>query len=100
MTIGALSESLSGEAENKDFKMLKATRDVLQEVLGKEFPGGEWGVDGRLLMSMGMSSDFEAALRAGSDIVRVGTGIFGERRKKADMHSDANAGEAATAGKK
>lgn len=100
MTIGALSESLSGEAENKDFKMLKATRDVLQEVLGKEFPGREWGVDGRLLMSMGMSSDFEAALRAGSDIVRVGTGIFGERRKKADMHSDANAGEAATAEKK
>lgn len=100
MTIGALSESLSGEAENKDFERLKATRDVLQEVLGKEFPGGEWGVDGRLLISMGMSSDFEAALRAGSDIVRVGTGIFGERRKKADMHSDANAGEAVAAAEK
>jgi uncharacterized pyridoxal phosphate-containing UPF0001 family protein len=35
-------------------------------------------------LSMGMSSDFEAALKAGSDIVRVGTGIFGERHKKGD----------------
>ena len=39
-------------------------------------------VDVRLLLSMGMSSDFEVALKAGSDIVRVGTGIFGERPKK------------------
>jgi uncharacterized pyridoxal phosphate-containing UPF0001 family protein len=41
-----------------------------------------WGENGKLILSMGMSSDFEAALRAGSDIVRVGTGIFGERFKK------------------
>ncbi|KAJ3555428.1 hypothetical protein NM688_g2581 [Phlebia brevispora] len=85
MTIGALTESLaSGEHENHDFVALKQTRDLLQEILQTEFPAesGRWGVDGRLLLSMGMSSDFEAALKAGSDIVRVGTSIFGTRPKK------------------
>jgi len=36
----------------------------------------------RLLLSMGMSHDFELALRAGADVVRVGTGIFGARPPK------------------
>ena len=40
------------------------------------------GMSRRLLLSMGMSNDFELALRAGSDIVRVGTGIFGARPPK------------------
>lgn len=31
-------------------------------------------------LSMGMSSDYEAAIEEGANIVRVGTGIFGERR--------------------
>ncbi len=30
-------------------------------------------------LSMGMSADFEAAIAAGSTMVRIGTGIFGER---------------------
>jgi PLP dependent protein len=33
-------------------------------------------------LSMGMSHDFEMALRAGADVVRVGTGIFGARPPK------------------
>lgn len=32
-------------------------------------------------LSMGMSQDFEAAIAAGSTIVRIGTAIFGERYK-------------------
>ena len=95
MTIGSLQESLSsGSAEvNKDFETLRQTRDTLESILisrsqgegqgGQE--GSKWGEDGRLLMSMGMSSDFEAALKAGSDIVRVGTGIFGARHKKGEQ---------------
>lgn len=85
MTIGSLAESLhSDEKPNEDFERLVHTRDLLQEVIAKEFPtsGGRWGIEGKLLLSMGMSSDFEAALKAGSDIVRVGTGIFGARPKK------------------
>jgi uncharacterized pyridoxal phosphate-containing UPF0001 family protein len=33
----------------------------------------------RLMLSMGMSGDMEEAIRAGSDQVRVGTALFGER---------------------
>jgi len=80
MTIGSLSESLSVD-QNRDFDLLKETRDKLQTTL-KEQGVDRWGEDGKLILSMGMSSDFEAALGAGSDIVRVGTGIFGERVKK------------------
>ncbi|KAL4064227.1 hypothetical protein V8B97DRAFT_1876030 [Scleroderma yunnanense] len=83
MTIGSLTESLaSSDRPNEDFEKLKHTRDLLHGILEGE--RGRWGVDGRLLLSMGMSSDFEAAIRAGSDVVRVGTGIFGVRR---DSHT-------------
>ncbi|KAL0576835.1 hypothetical protein V5O48_005132 [Marasmius crinis-equi] len=91
MTIGALELSLNAtETEkNADFERLKETRDLLFDRLVKDL--GEdakekWGVDGgRLVLSMGMSSDFEAALKAGSDIVRVGTGIFGQRKTKDEV---------------
>ncbi|KAJ7196829.1 hypothetical protein GGX14DRAFT_472924 [Mycena pura] len=87
MTIGALEQSLHAGDENADFDRLKTTRDVLAKALSEEFGADEsrtWGEEGtrRLLLSMGMSSDFEAALKAGSNIVRVGTGIFGARVKK------------------
>ncbi|PCH42133.1 hypothetical protein WOLCODRAFT_25156 [Wolfiporia cocos MD-104 SS10] len=89
MTIGALTESLaSAEKPNEDFDRLGQTRDVLQAMLAEEGfapEEGRWGEGGKLLLSMGMSSDFEAALRAGSDIVRVGTGIFGSRPKKEEV---------------
>jgi uncharacterized pyridoxal phosphate-containing UPF0001 family protein len=96
MTIGSLVQSLS-PAENQDFETLTKTRDTLQTILdtNREIMQKKvddrlrneerivtWGEGGRLLLSMGMSSDFDAALKAGSDIVRVGTGIFGERLKK------------------
>lgn len=84
MTIGSLTETLaSDERPNEDFETLKRTRDVLEQVLRQDpTSGGKWGVDGKLLLSMGMSGDFEAALKGGSDIVRVGTGIFGARPTK------------------
>lgn len=87
MAIGALSESVSDSDINRDFETLKATRDALDRQLRsladtKDKPVVPWGESGHLVLSMGMSSDFEAALKAGSDIVRVGTGIFGQRPKK------------------
>ena len=30
-------------------------------------------------LSMGMTNDFEVAIEEGANIVRIGTGIFGER---------------------
>ena len=87
MTIGALELSLSASEteKNADFEKLKETRDILDKYLDDNY--GEdrnWGYEdtGRLLLSMGMSNDFEEALKSGSDIVRVGTGIFGQRAKK------------------
>ena len=88
MTIGALELSLSASEteKNADFERLKETRDILVKHLNSTYGEGgkHWGEEqsGRLLLSMGMSSDFESALKSGSDIVRVGTGVFGQRPKK------------------
>jgi pyridoxal phosphate enzyme (YggS family) len=39
-------------------------------------------------LSMGMSADFEVAIREGSTIVRVGTAIFGPRNDLIETHND------------
>ena len=54
------------EATRPYFKRLRGIRD---EIL----PGGE--------LSMGMSHDFEIAIEEGATIVRVGTALFGKRKK-------------------
>jgi len=53
------------------FRSLRGLRDACQDRLGP-------GTDLREL-SMGMSSDFGVAIQEGATLVRVGTGIFGER---------------------
>lgn len=77
MTIGAIARSVESTeegAENEDFLCLRRERDRVQELLGGE----------ALELSMGMSGDFEGAIRCGSDEVRVGSGIFGERPRRED----------------
>lgn len=78
MTIGAIARSrdTTPETENEDFVKLRETRDQVAQELGVEKE--------ELALSMGMSSDFEGAIKQGSDEVRVGTGIFGERPPKKD----------------
>jgi pyridoxal phosphate enzyme (YggS family) len=75
MTIGAIARSkeTTPENENEDFVKLRDTRDVVAKELGVE-----------LELSMGMSADFECAIALGSDEVRVGSQIFGERPQKKD----------------
>jgi len=51
------------------FEMLRLFRDELETKLDRKLPE----------LSMGMSGDFEIAVRHGSSIVRVGTRIFGSR---------------------
>ena len=53
------------------FEELRAMRDQAQERLGKSLP----------ILSMGMSGDFEAAVRAGSTMLRLGQVLFGPRPK-------------------
>lgn len=88
MTIGAIarSKATTKETENEDFIRLKEVRDQIADNLGI--------APRELELSMGMSADFESAVRCGSDEVRVGTGIFGERppKKDAKVKEDAEEG--------
>src|SRR5213082_3420898 len=69
MTIPPLAEE--AEASRKYFVELRELRDRLQT---------EFHVDlGQL--SMGMTNDFPIAVEEGATLVRVGTAIFGERRR-------------------
>lgn len=69
MTIGSLSESISDE--NMDFKRLVDLKNQLD---------AKYNLD--LKTSMGMSNDFEEAIKQGSTSVRVGSSIFGLRPVK------------------
>ncbi|KAI9668750.1 MAG: hypothetical protein M1831_000819 [Alyxoria varia] len=82
MTIGAIarSQATTMETENEDFIALKQIRDKVCEEL-------EIGQD-QLELSMGMSEDFEGAIRLGSDEVRVGSTIFGARPPKGEAKSN------------
>ncbi|KAK2047619.1 YggS family pyridoxal phosphate enzyme [Colletotrichum somersetense] len=77
MTIGAIarSKATTAENENEDFLCLRAQRDLV---------AAELGLDRELELSMGMSEDFEGAVRLGSGEVRVGSTIFGERGPKSE----------------
>lgn len=79
MTIGAIarSKATTEENENEDFITLRDTRDKLAAELALEDKE-------ELELSMGMSDDFESAVRLGSSEVRVGSTIFGERPAKKD----------------
>ncbi|KAK9380905.1 uncharacterized protein V2V93DRAFT_391314 [Kockiozyma suomiensis] len=74
MTIGSIARSkASGSEENEDFKSLVRQKiQVEQELEGV----------GELQLSMGMSEDFEEAIRQGSTNVRIGSVIFGSRPPK------------------
>ncbi|KAF1352215.1 hypothetical protein BDV97DRAFT_367996 [Delphinella strobiligena] len=87
MTIGAIARSraTTRETENEDFVCLRETRDRV----AKELDIAEED----LQLSMGMSSDFEGAIKLGSDEVRVGTGIFGERPPRKDAKVKEDTGE-------
>jgi pyridoxal phosphate enzyme (YggS family) len=52
------------------FSELRTLRDQAEQRLGKALP----------ILSMGMSGDFEAAVAAGSTMVRLGQVLFGPRR--------------------
>jgi PLP dependent protein len=62
----------SAQPPPDDFATLVRCRDALAAALGV--------TTADLLLSMGMSHDFEEALRAGADFVRVGSAIFGARQ--------------------
>jgi uncharacterized pyridoxal phosphate-containing UPF0001 family protein len=72
MCIGKYTAAEGGADD--DFAALAACRQRAAEALGLP--------PDALALSMGMSHDFETALRAGATHVRVGSTIFGARAKK------------------
>ena len=70
MTLPPLADEV--EASRKYFVDLRELRDRLQK---------EFHVD-LAQLSMGMTSDFPVAVEEGATLVRVGTAIFGERKRR------------------
>ncbi len=70
MTIGPLTNDIG--AIRSSFKTLRLHRDRMRQ----KFPEVDWR-----FLSMGMSSDFEIAIEEGANLIRVGTAVFGERKK-------------------
>ena len=61
----------SADAVRPYFRRLRELRDELKTKLGLPLP----------VLSMGMSHDFEVAIEEGATHIRVGTALFGRRRK-------------------
>lgn len=61
------------ESARPYFSRLRKLKDYLSE----RFSGHEWGE-----LSMGMSGDYEVAIQEGATMVRIGTAILGERKKR------------------
>jgi PLP dependent protein len=66
MLIGAVGES------ERDFSAMLELKRALTAQLGNDYCCC-------CRLSMGMSGDYELAVKMGSSVVRVGTAIFGER---------------------
>lgn len=69
MTIGPGWAVQDPEASRPCFRLLHGLRDQLTEKFERSFP----------ILSMGMTSDFGIAVEEGSNMIRVGTAIFGPR---------------------
>lgn len=72
MTIAPLTDD--PERVRPVFARLRALRDALRE----RFPRLPWSE-----LSMGMTDDFEVAVKEGATMVRIGRAIFGPRREEA-----------------
>jgi hypothetical protein len=70
MTIPPLAEE--PEASRQFFVQLRELRDALEKEFDLKLPQ----------LSMGMTNDFSIAVEEGATLVRVGTAIFGERKRK------------------
>jgi len=69
MTIGPLTDDES--MIKKSFLQTREIFDKLKAEIGESFKR----------LSMGMSADFELALDYGANVLRIGTAIFGPRKK-------------------
>jgi hypothetical protein len=66
--MGMSSNTGDAEVVREEFRGLKG-------MLDRYFPGGG-------ILSMGMSADYEIAIEEGSNMVRIGSLLFGDREQK------------------
>jgi pyridoxal phosphate enzyme (YggS family) len=75
MTIGKLVDDYKDEAQRnivrENFRILK---NLFEEIKAAAVPGTDLKY-----LSMGMTSDYDIAIEEGSNMIRIGTAIFGER---------------------
>jgi PLP dependent protein len=71
MTIGPFTEDKQRIRDS--FRRLRTLRDQLK---------AHYGQADLHFLSMGMTGDFEIAIEEGADLIRIGTGIFGERPRR------------------
>lgn len=67
MTVGPLTED--DDLVRAAFRVCRKIFDEARTTMGERFS----------ILSMGMSSDFQAAIEEGSTMIRIGTGLFGAR---------------------
>lgn len=84
MTIGGLTAVTAGDAVRTRgyFRKLRELRDFIEE---QKIPQVEMSI-----LSMGMSGDFEIAIEEGSTMIRLGTALFGKRKRGAQSFSMEN----------
>ena len=74
MTMGFFSDDIE-----KLRPLFRDTKMLFDSIASMDIPGAEM-----LWLSMGMSDSYSVAIEEGANIVRIGTGIFGERKQKKD----------------
>ena len=67
MTVGSLTDDMN--IVEQEFRTLKQMQERYRDMIGEEFD----------TVSMGMTSDYELAIECGSNMVRIGSMIFGAR---------------------
>ena len=71
---GLMTISVAGAGAEEDYQIFSELKALAEEIEKKEIPGVSMKE-----LSMGMTNDYETAIRAGATMVRVGSGIFGVR---------------------
>jgi len=79
--VGLMCMAAKGNDAAKTFAHLRSLRDVLMNGSICNADDGNGGTQKKLKLCMGMSHDYRIALLEGADMVRIGSGLFGEALK-------------------
>ena len=79
--VGVMTMAEAGASEAALRQTFARTREIFEEMRGQRIGGSSLKH-----LSMGMSGDYEAAIKEGSTMVRIGTALFGG--KVADHEDD------------